>query len=472
MEPVTALIYARVSQDSQGLARSVTEQETECRAECARRGWVVASVVTENDRSASKYAKRTRPEWERVKRELANGGVGVLVTWEASRSGRDLAEYVRLRDLCVSANVLLSYSGRVLDLSTSTDAFLGGLDALLAERESGQSSERIRRSTRAAAAAGRPHGRRTYGYTRVYDVASGRMIGQEPNPPEAAIVVEIVTRVATGDALRGIANDLTDRGERTAAGAEWSATTVRRVARNLAYAGIRVHGTDEHPATWQPIVSEQLLRQARARTDANVLCRQMPDSSAVHLLSGLLRCGICGEKMWRQHDRNQIHTYNCRTRGYVDPVTGKKYGIGHCTVRKHHADDLVIDVVGAYLKRGDVAAQIATAAAGMGTPSADEASVLRLRLAEAVNAYSAGTLSVSTLAKVEADLLPKIAAAEQLQARRVLSPVVADALGTDFASLPMGTKREILRALVTITIAPTGRGTSWKPSRISFDWKV
>ncbi len=470
--PLRALIYTRVSQDRAGLSRSVGEQETECRAECNRRGWTVASVITENDRSASQYAKKGRPEWAKVKAELSAGRVDVLVTWEASRSSRDLGEFVRLRDLCKASGTLLSYSGRVLDLATSTDAFLGGLDALLAERESGQSSERIRRATRAAAAKGRPHGRRTYGYRRTYDETTGNMIGQVPDELEALVVVEIVTRVANGESTRGLANELADRGLTTGGGFTWSASAVRRVARNLAYCAIRVHGTDEHPAMWPPIVSESLLRSARARTDANAISHPMPSTTAVHLLSGIVRCGKCGARMFRGHDRNNIHVYVCRTRNWVDPETGRQYGLGHLTVRKEPVDIIVTEAVNSYLNRPDIATLIAAATVTTDDPATATAAGLRARLDEAVGEFTAGRLSAATLGKIEADMLPKIEAAEHAARRATFSPAVADAIGHDFGSLPMRTQREIIATICTVTIRPGGAGRVFDPTRVQITWKV
>src|SRR5262245_34480240 len=93
-----ALIYTRVSKDPKR-GRSTAQQEAECRAVCEREGWNVLDVLCDNGRSASRYATRARPAWQEVKRRIATDGVDVLVTWEASRSGRDLGEFVELRDL-------------------------------------------------------------------------------------------------------------------------------------------------------------------------------------------------------------------------------------------------------------------------------------------------------------------------------------------------------------------------------------
>jgi site-specific DNA recombinase len=78
----------------------------------------------------------------------------------------DLAAYVELRDLCTGRGVFWSYSGKLHDLSNGDDRFSTGLDALLAEKEAEQISERVLRGKRKAAAEGRPSGRPPYGYRR------------------------------------------------------------------------------------------------------------------------------------------------------------------------------------------------------------------------------------------------------------------------------------------------------------------
>ena len=85
-----AAIYARVSQDRLKTARSVAEQEAECRAACEAQGWPVAAVYRDSDRSASRFATKPREQWERLVADLADGRFGVLVLWEPSRGTREL----------------------------------------------------------------------------------------------------------------------------------------------------------------------------------------------------------------------------------------------------------------------------------------------------------------------------------------------------------------------------------------------
>jgi DNA invertase Pin-like site-specific DNA recombinase len=174
-----ALIYARVSKDRKQ-PRSTAEQEAECRALCDREGWTVADVLTDNGVSASRYATKSRPAWEEVKRRLATNGIDVLVTWEASRGQRDLGEFADMRDIMRSNNVLLSYSGRTLDFNDTGDSLMASLDAVLGEHSSDETRDRIRRSVRANAQAGRPHGRILYGYRRVYDRKLADSSGRNP----------------------------------------------------------------------------------------------------------------------------------------------------------------------------------------------------------------------------------------------------------------------------------------------------
>ncbi|WP_287001199.1 recombinase family protein, partial [Gordonia sp. UBA7860] len=146
---VRAIIYCRVSSDPRQRGKSVTEQESDCRAVASTHGWDVGEVLVDNDRGASRYSRGQRPAYERLAHILAPGDV--LVTWEASRAQRDLAAYLELRELCASRGVLWCYSGKIHDLNAGDDRFVTGLDALLAEKEVEQTRERVLRAVRANA---------------------------------------------------------------------------------------------------------------------------------------------------------------------------------------------------------------------------------------------------------------------------------------------------------------------------------
>lgn len=77
-------------------------------------------------------------------------------------------------------------------------------DAVDSEYESAKISARSKRAAAANAAAGRPHGHVPYGYRRVYDPVTRRLVAQEPEPGEATVIGELFERLEAGHSLRSI----------------------------------------------------------------------------------------------------------------------------------------------------------------------------------------------------------------------------------------------------------------------------
>ncbi|HEU5085682.1 MAG TPA: recombinase family protein [Acidimicrobiales bacterium] len=452
-----AVIYTRVSQDRAG-GRSPAEQEAESRALCKRNRWKVVDVVSDTV-GASRHSKGTRPGWRQVHDLLAAGDVDVLVTWEASRAQRDLAAYAELRDLCVEHRVRWCYSGRVHDMSDPSDRFTTGLDALLAEREVDEARERIMRAMRANAAAGRPHGRRLFGYRRVYDPATGLLLGQEPDPVEAPVVRRVFADYLAGVGSRTIASALNAEGHRTSTGAEWADTQVLRMLTNPAYVARRVHrGQVVGDAGWPPLVDVDTFDRIAARRAAQV-DRNVRQVSTARLLTGVARCGVCGAKVGVRHDRDRRKVYSCLGRFCVARDLVKLDAFVTAELLEHLAAEPV---------------------APLGPdPSAPrrEAVELQGRLAGAVAEFTAGRLSAGTLARVEADLLPRIAAAEAA-ARRALVPIGVDVPDGDLDGwwddvLTPEQRREVVASrIVAVVVHPTGKGRrTFDPGSVSVEWR-
>lgn len=464
-----ALIYTRVSADAKGTGRSVAEQEAECRAWCASQGWSVADVIAEPNRSASRHAKRDRPEWERVKAELALGEIDVLVTWEASRAQRDLDAYTELRRLCEQHGVRWSYSGTVYNFSDRSDRFRTGLDALMAEDEADRTRERVLRAMRANADQGRPHGRRPFGYERIYDPTSGTLIGQEPHPTEAPIVTSIVQSVLRGDSLRSIADRLNAAGERTSTGGSWVPSTVRRVALNPIYAGLRVHqGKVTGPATWAPIITTAEHDQVTAILTAPER-RSTRQRDRVHLLSGVAFCGLCGATMNAAPDRSDgkpvTLVYRCR-----------RYQ--HVTIRKVPTDAFVVAVVLERLARADGLAELAHVPPPGALSARAEIDQLRARLDAAAEEYASGDMTAQMLSRVESRILAEIADRERRARFAGLPSVVTDVSSAPdpaavWDGLTLEQQAAVIRSLMGITIAPAARPSrSYDPGRVHIEWKV
>lgn len=462
-----ALVYARVSDDRAG-GRSPAEQEHEARQVCAREGWDVAEVITDSV-GASRHSKGARPGWKRAKEMVKSRAVDVLVTWECSRAQRDLAAYAELRELCFTAGVLWSYSGRTHDLAQSDDRFRTGLDALLAEREADETSGRVRRAMRANAVQGRPHGRRLLGYRRVYDPTSGVLTGQEPEPAEASMVWRIFAGYLGGQSLQQLADSLNAEGRTTGSGRQWHSTQIHRVLTNPAYAAQRVHqGEIVGEGGWPALVKLEQFQQVQARLTAkrNGRSHQAPSS---RLLSGIGRCGVCGGKVhsgFNVKRGKKRRTYIC----------GVKFCVGRDMVM---LDDFVTTALLERLALPDATEDLRGSDLTAEVLEAHQrVAELRARLSEATDQFIGGQLSAVTLSRIETELNQQIAEAESL-ARRGSLPldieIPSRGLELWWDDLTTRMRREVIASrLVSVTILPVGSGHGrgkLDPTGVRLDWR-
>ncbi|MCM3555686.1 recombinase family protein [Janibacter melonis] len=447
-----ALIYARVSLDPRGQGRSVGEQEHECRAWADREGWDVVDVITETG-SASSFARgaRARTRWDELTARLS-GDVDVLLTWEASRATRQLAEYVELRELCARHGVRWGYSGTLYDLASRGDRFRTGLDALLGEDESARTSERALRSVRARAHAGQPHGKLPYGYRREYDPTSGALLRQVPDEEQAPVVREIVRRVIGGDGVRTIASDLSDRGvprpraprSRATNVDDWLGTTVRRIALSPTYAALRTHrGEVVGDATWEPLVSRDEHEKAVAILTDGARQTRSGDSTARHLLSGIALCGECSTPLRVLTNRGKYRSYACMQRGCMK-VSRTAGPLEDLTERT------LLAILANATPGGDSA----------GAPELDQARAdlvgLEGRLAGFTDSAADGDLSPASLARIEARLLPQIRQA-RARVRDLSRPAGVDAAVFDdphawWEDATLENRRALVRATLRVVV--------------------
>lgn len=467
MSKKRAAVYGRASRGKGG--RSVRDQMTENRRTCVLNDWEIAWEFQETERSASRYARRLREEYQAVLSLVETGLPDVLVTWESSRAQRDLAAYVRLRDLCMSTNTLWCYNGRVYDLSRRDDRFRTGMDALRDEDEAEIIRERNLRTVRLNAERGWPHGKLSYGFRREYHPSSGVLLGQFEDPVTADIVREITRRIAAEQSCTSIAADLTRRGIPTHHGAKaWSRTVVREITLNPGNIGRRVYrGADIGPAAWSGIVdpgdfyaaAAVLLRPERKTTR---------ERAVKHLLSGQPTCGVegCGEP----YISVTMKGYSCyRCRAF------------HSSILKTRLEAYVEEAVLQWLERVDIAALMATRTHDGGVEQALlEAERAEAQLLEArTTAGLPGGLSVASLTALENNLLPLIKDAHKRARDSVFPPAVAEMAGPDVrlkwaaADTDVLKKRAVLRSVVRIVVNPGGRGVrTIRPGRVVLTWPL
>lgn len=452
--------YSRVSNSRGKEGRSTGEQDAENVVTCERYGMPIfhspttGLLFTDDNRPASKWARKEREDWKELLDCADAGAFKVLVVWEPSRATRDRLVWAAVGAMCQEREIYICASGTVYDPNDPDDMFQLDLYFALAVRESGVTQKRVNRTIRASALAGRPHGALTYGYRREYEVtATGtkRVIGQEPDGVKSEIVTEVFTRWARGEGATAIARDLEGRRIRPPRGTMWRHTTILRMLDNPSYIGqrsLKGEVTAEH--AWTPIISDDLWWGARARRD-DPERPGLYDSTVKHLLSAIAVCGRCQGKIGgRPTGQGQ---YVCRTK--------------YCVARAAPALDAYVTEAVLALHEDDDRLKSDADDPKIGVLNG-ELGTLRQRLNAFVD--SAGTAqgpSPAAVARIEAQLLPQIAAKERqlsgLRARVRLPELTmplrsAWLLPESAGGLTLLTKRQIIRATARIEIQPIGHG--------------
>ncbi|GLP78124.1 serine recombinase [Mycobacterium antarcticum] len=382
VEVRSAAIYARISADVEGTGLGVSRQLEDCRKLATDRGWVVGDEYVDNDVSA--FSGKRRRDYERMIADLASGARDAVIVYNLDRLHRRPVELEEFVTLCESVGVRdVATVTADIDLGNDDGLFMARIFAAFAAKESGRKSARVRRKLLQNAEKGLPHGSaRPFGYDD--DKITVRQ-------DEAAVVREMVERYLAGESLRGLTIWLNDTKVAPAIATSWQTTAVRQILGSGRIAGLREHhGQVIGPAVWPAIITPAQRDRVLARMAARTVTKTR--APRTYLLSGMLRCGRCGNRLYSQarhtNPTNRVRRYVC----LKGPDHG---GCGRLTVVAQPVEDLLTDAV---LARLD-SPQLADALSGRSTVDADVAALsARLdadtaRLDELASLYAEGAVS-------------------------------------------------------------------------------
>lgn len=414
------VIYCRISQDRTGDQAGVDRQLRECRELADRLGVDVDDVYTDNDISAT--SGRTRPQFEAMLATRPDG----IITWHQDRLLRLTSDLERVIALDVPVHTV---TAGTLDLTTPAGRAVARTVAAWSTYEGEQKATRQRAANVQRAAAGVYHfSRRPYGYERL----GGAVAIVEH---EAEIVREGFRRYLDGESYYAIANDWNERGVATFTG-QWSMARVRAMLRNPAYVGERWYkGEHVGEGDWEPIIDrttwDAYLRMRGRRKRAGDW-----STRTRYLLSGLIRCGVCGERMLARPDRG-VMKYACAT--------------NWCTSRRaSDVDAHVESVVLGLLQDPKVLARLRTAPDT--APLEGELATLRGRRDDLASLLADGLLTRAAVVDQSTALTARIdALARRLDAMRSDSPLtdlaLAESVPARWDALSLPAKRRVIQEM-------------------------
>ena len=138
-----AAIYARISNDPEGDRLGVGRQIEDCRAEAARRGWPVADLYVDDDKSA--WSGKVRPEYERMVTDIDARRIDAVLFWHPDRLTRRPIEMEAFVEVCRRANVEVAWLGGGLAPRDSDGLLLLRILGAVASDSSAKTSKRIKR---------------------------------------------------------------------------------------------------------------------------------------------------------------------------------------------------------------------------------------------------------------------------------------------------------------------------------------
>ena len=439
MTPTEPLLAAGYTRQSKGKERSIAEQEASIRETCAQQGWPVSEIYSDTV-SASRFSDRERAGWERLLTDLKADAFGVLVLWEASRGDRDLETWVaflaRCRDHDVRIHVIAH--DHTYNMASLRDWKALAEEGIDSATESEKTSLRINRTMKSEAAKGKPHGRVTYGYKRVYDKDTRELKEQIPHPEQAPVVKEIITRIGGGVPIISITRDLNRRGVPAPGSAvAWTRWTVRRTALNPAYIGQRSYNGALFDAMWPPLVNPVVFEAARRVLEDPARLTTRP-GRARWLLSHIAVCDVCGATLQALPNgtggRSSYPMYRCSGQACV-------------FMRMDWLDAYVTGRV-----RRLMSTVTFTGNDGEALKLRSEAAKLQSQLDAKARACAREELSDRAYMLMEAELLPKIAKlAKAADAVAVPLPMRGISMD-DWDNLDLAVRREVIRAAYEIRV--------------------
>lgn len=322
------VIYARYSSHNQRDA-SIEQQVSECEAFARYNGLRVVKVYADRHLSGT---TDQRPQFQQMLKDAERGKWSVVLTWKVDRFARNRYDSATYKYRLKKHGVRVVYAKE--SIPDGPEGIL--LESILegsAEYYSANLAQNVKRGLRFNAEAGIANGgHMPYGFRRGAD---GR---HEIVESEAAVVREIFSRVAGGEKLSRIVEDLITQCVPTRAGGKWRTGTLRAMLSNEVYAGVYRFGETRTEDSVPRIVDDATWEEVKRHMDSVKGTRVRSEN---YLFTGKVRCGLCGEPMVGRtaHGRKgTAYSYYC-CRGHRQKFCEKK------DVRRELLEDSVVSRV-------------------------------------------------------------------------------------------------------------------------------
>ena len=310
-KPMTAVIYARYSSDSQR-ETSIDDQLRECHAWAKAHGY---TVIREYCDYAMTGRNDDRPNFQRMIADAEKGIFEAVITYQTSRFSRNRYDAAIYKHRLKKAGVSIHYAKTAIPDSPEgiiLEALMEGMD----EYYSANLSINIRRGQQGNAMRGM-----VVGGTRPFGLIVTPDRTYAPDPLNAPHVLRAFQMIDAGDMQKDVIDYFNSIGLRTTRGNPFSKSSMASLLANRVYIGEYHYGDITIPGAIQPIVPEDLFYRVQDRLSQNQHVKGGHAKAMVDfLLTGKLICGHCNSPMVgdsgtsRNGQTHYYYTCSCRKR--------------------------------------------------------------------------------------------------------------------------------------------------------------
>lgn len=461
-----AVIYARRSHEGdEEQSRSVAEQLTACRDYCARKKWSVVGEFIDDGRSASRYARKVRPQFAELVGRIEAGEVGAVVAWDLDRLLRNPKELEALIDLSDKAGLrVVALGGSDIKLETSDGRFLARILVAKAAKESDDISRRTRRAKAAKAERGEP--------VRLHNIAAfGWIDGMTPDPKLADAIRDGARRLLAGEiGTTALAREWSEADyPRPRGGRKWSSTSVRNVMTSPRNAGLVQHqGETLGPATW-PAIIDRVTHERLLVMFADP--ERKHGARRVTTFTGIFRCGRCGGKMYRDSSPGRGVVYRCKPNPQSD-------NCGRVAVSGARAEQYVTDEMFQALDTGALGTVEAAESDPAGPEAVSELAEVEQRLTDLADDYAGGMVTRAQFIRATGTLKARQESLMAMLGHGGPRPTVPASLAQPgglaavWSELGDADRNAVLRAVLdAVTVAPATSDGALE-DRLAITWKA
>lgn len=301
-------------------------------------------IVWYEDNNLSAFKRNVkRKDFERMLKDFDASALGGILAYDLDRvyrQPRDLEKVIDFYDTPNSTLVFHTLSGQNFDLTSADGRFTARIMVNVANKSSEDMSRRLKREMERMAFAG--------------EMAGGpRPFGWEEDrltlrPKEKKALDDMAEKILQGDSLTTIMDWLKEEGFVGRTGKPFVRSSVRRILLNPRNAGIRqfrgeplkaedgeyVKGSWEAPWT---VDKWRAVKEVIEGSEQSNRTKVGPGHNTVRsILSGILRCGVCGTRMVAANSSRKYPKYRCAK---------DAGGCGNITISRTASEDAIRGLV-------------------------------------------------------------------------------------------------------------------------------